>query len=543
MAFRLSTKLVGGFIILALLVLGEGGLGWYGAVVNESFNRQVSTNDGIYKTLLQREIDHLNWANKVGRFQYDETLSSLEVEKDARQCGFGKWYYGEDRKKAETEIPEIRELLARVEDPHSKLHQTAQRLEEVLKKGPEYRTEAAAIYVGETREQLKRVQGLLGEIRPLVKTHTEAIEKAAIQTSYRYKIIIFMGAILGTLLALFLGLGLSRLIVNPLQAMMSGLNAGADQVSSAAHQIASASQTLAEGASEQAAGLEETSSSMEEMAAMTRRNADNARQANALMEKTVQVVTEADQSMQDLTRSMAGISKSGEDTGKIIKTIDQIAFQTNLLALNAAVEAARAGGAGAGFAVVADEVRNLALRAAAAAKDTSLLIEDTVKKVREGSGLVAKTNTAFLQVSGESQRVAQLVAEISAASREQSQGIDQINRAVLEMDQVIQRTAGNAEESASASEELSAQAVEMRRHVLDLKQLIEGSRDGSGNSSPTAAPGWEDYGTAVRAARPKAVPNRLSGNFQTPKALPEGRNRFGSPRQVIPLDEEDFRDF
>ena len=542
MNMKLSAKLLGGFILMALLVFGEGLLGWYGAVLREGQVKQVNAAEGIYKTLLQREIDHLNWAKKVSQFQSDEKVTSLGVEKDDHQCGFGKWYYGEERKAAEKGIPQIKELLAKVEDPHSKLHQTAQKLEDSLAKGKEYRAEASAIYTGETMVQLKRVQDLLGEIRPLVKAHTEEIEKAADRAGTRIKTIIWIGAILGAVLALALGWLLSRSIVKPLRALMTGLNRGADQVSSAAQQVAQSSQSLAEGASEQAAGLEETSSSMEEMAAMTKQNADNARQANALMEKTVQVVSEADRSMQELTHSMTGISKAGEETGKIIKTIDEIAFQTNLLALNAAVEAARAGEAGAGFAVVADEVRNLALRAAEAAKGTSALIEETVKQVRLGSELVDKTDSAFQQVSAESKRAATLVAEITAASQEQSQGIEQINKAMMEMDRVIQQNAANAEESASASEEMSAQAVAMRRGMLDLQNLIEGSRNGTGEGAEEKgrpAPGtarsmvrFERPGTALGEKRPDGA-----GTF------PERKSLRSDSAKLIPFEDEDFRDF
>ena len=179
--------------------------------------------------------------------------------------------------------------------------------------------------------------------------------------------------------------------------------------------------------------------------------------------------------MTELTTFMQEISKASDETQKVVKTIDEIAFQTNLLALNAAVEAARAGEAGAGFAVVAEEVRNLALRSADAAKNTAVQIEGTVKKIKSGSELVARTNDAFGKVAESSSKVGELVAEIAAASNEQAQGIDQTNIAVADMDKVVQQNAANAEESASASEELRAQAEEMTVMVGNLTALVGGS--------------------------------------------------------------------
>lgn len=210
------------------------------------------------------------------------------------------------------------------------------------------------------------------------------------------------------------------------------------------------SQLLSEAASEQASSIEETSASLEELASMTKMNTENTNQANSLMTTTKGVIQQANHSMTDLTKSMGEIAQAGEQTQKIVKTIDEIAFQTNLLALNAAVEAARAGEVGAGFAVVADEVRNLAKRAAEAAKNTSNLMADIVKKIRAGGELVTVTNTAFQQVSSGSDKVVNLIGEIVSASQEQSQGIDQINQAIAQMNGVTQQNAASAEELAAA---------------------------------------------------------------------------------------------
>ena len=276
---------------------------------------------------------------------------------------------------------------------------------------------------------------------------------------------------------------ISNKLTKPVNRVIESLKEAANQVVTASGQIASSSQTLAEGASQQAASIEETSSSLEEMSSMTKLNADNTHQADGLMKRANEVIAEANDSMNHLRGSMEQISKASEETSKIIRTIDEIAFQTNLLALNAAVEAARAGEAGAGFAVVADEVRNLAMRAAEAAKSTSGLIEGTVKRIKEGSELVRRTNDAFAEVAKSADSVGKLLAEIAAASTEQAQGIEQLNKAVGEMDKVVQQNAANAEESAGASEEMNAQASDIGKVVQDLIVLVRGTKGGDQSSS------------------------------------------------------------
>lgn len=315
-----------------------------------------------------------------------------------------------------------------------------------------------------------------------------------------------------------------RSIVTPINNIVRLLNESAEQVTSASGEISSSSQSLAEGASEQAASIEETSSSLEEMSSMTKQNADNANQADNLMKAANQVVSQAESAMTKLNDSMVEIAKASEETSKIIKTIDEIAFQTNLLALNAAVEAARAGEAGAGFAVVADEVRNLAMRAAEAAKNTAALIESTVTKVGGGSELVGTTNDAFAQVADSARQVGELVAEIAVASNEQAKGIEQVNKAVTEMDTVTQQNAANAEESASAAGQMSAQAAQMKVAVGQLIALISGS----GNK-------YVEHAHTTTASRTPARQPTVRPAAQPKKEL--------RPEQIIPMDDGDFTDF
>lgn len=269
---------------------------------------------------------------------------------------------------------------------------------------------------------------------------------------------------------------LTRSVSNPIARIVEGLDGGSKEVENAASQVSQSSQQVAEGASEQASGVEETSASLQEFVTMTNQNADNASQANKLMDEAGAIVAEARELMAELTRRMGEISHSSNDTQRIIKTIDEIAFQTNILALNAAVEAARAGEAGAGFAVVADEVRSLAMRAAEASGNTAELIESSVEKIQRGNEIVEHTGKSFLKISDSAERVKEFIEQIAQASAEQRNGLNQINSAVSQMDQVTQQNASNAEESASAAEEMSSQSKMMREFVSELRKIVFGSR-------------------------------------------------------------------
>jgi hypothetical protein len=258
-----------------------------------------------------------------------------------------------------------------------------------------------------------------------------------------------------------------------------------EQIHSATVQVAAASQSLAEGATEQAAGLEETSSSLEEMSSMTKQNADNAQGANTLATQARQAAGTGSESMSRMNAAILEIQKGSDETAKIVKVIDEIAFQTNLLALNAAVEAARAGEAGKGFAVVAEEVRNLAMRSAEAAKNTARMIEESVKNAQNGVDIANEVSKVFQEIVQSVGKTTDLVREIADASQEQAKGIDQVNTAVAQMDKVTQQNAANAEESASASEELSTQAESMNEVVMELAGLVGGA---SRHDRPEPAP-------------------------------------------------------
>ncbi|MEN8256407.1 MAG: methyl-accepting chemotaxis protein [Thermodesulfobacteriota bacterium] len=245
-----------------------------------------------------------------------------------------------------------------------------------------------------------------------------------------------------------------------LHEMSDSLNSAINSLNDSIKTNTAISQGLSDAASGQAAALEETSSSLEEVNAMTKQNSENTGTAHLMVKQTGQGVSRAADSMDKITRAMDGISTSSQETSKIIRTIDEIAFQTNLLALNAAVEAARAGEAGAGFAVVAEEVRNLAMRSAEAAKSTAELLEDTISKVGDGSKLVTEAQEEFSAVAADMDKVSNIIDEITTASDEQALGVEQINRAIHELDSGIQDTAENARNLATSMSQFKVSGID-----------------------------------------------------------------------------------
>jgi methyl-accepting chemotaxis protein len=270
---------------------------------------------------------------------------------------------------------------------------------------------------------------------------------------------------------------ITRGITKPLRKVIVGLRSGYTNVSKASQEITTSNLSVAESSARQAASLEETAASMEQMSAVIQSNAENASQADGLMRKTKDIVGTADQSLTSLKSAMDQIVQASDETAKIVKTIDEIAFQTNLLALNAAVEAARAGEAGAGFAVVADEVRSLAMRAAEAAKTTTDLIENNLQNINSGAKLLQNTEDSFGQLRQSAEKTSSLINEIAVSSREQAEGIEQVNQALNEMDQDTQRTAAMAQESSGAAEELTAEERLMEQYVEDLVKLVGTGRN------------------------------------------------------------------
>ena len=264
-------------------------------------------------------------------------------------------------------------------------------------------------------------------------------------------------------------------LVNPISQVIEGLAAVRSEVESASDEVSAAGMELTERSSKQASAIEETSASLEQMDSMTKQNAQNVIHANKLMIETSHIVKDAAASIDKLTNSIGRLSKTSEETRKIIKTIEEIAFQTNLLALNAAVEAARAGEAGAGFAVVAEEIRNLAMRSSEAARNTAAMIEASIQETKKEIDLVYKTNDAFTNLSEGSRKVGELLGEVATSSQEQADGIGQIATAMSEIDRVTQENTASVGRTTSVIDEMRNQTDRMKEFISELVALV-GSR-------------------------------------------------------------------
>ena len=329
-----------------------------------------------------------------------------------------------------------------------------------------------------------------------------------------------------------LGRAFSAMVSN-LSGLVSQAYSAADSIATASTEVATGTDDLAQRTEEQASSLEQTAASMEEMTSTVKQNADNARQANGLAMQARDVAEKGGIVVGQAVGAMEEINRASKRIADIISVIDEIAFQTNLLALNAAVEAARVGEQGRGFAVVAAEVRNLAGRSATAAKEIKTLVQDSVQKVQEGSALVNGSGKTLDEIVGAVKKVADIIAEISAASQEQTAGIEQVNKAIIQMDQITQQNAALVEQTAAASQAMTEQASQLQS-VVGQFQLERGHL-----SASPAAPSMPPRGAAPRPAAGRATMGRPTALASRPAA--------SAPRRMASMPtkraDDDFEEF
>jgi|GEM_PF-561027 len=740
---RIEGKFVIGFgsIILLLAALSIVSIMNIQQIVSNA--EMVIDGNKLKSEIIQREVDHLNWATDLSNYITDDNIVELTVQKDPTLCGFGKWYYGEGRIEAEKLVPQLASVLRDIEAHHTKLHESAATIEEhyttidaslgnflrekkvdhliwkgmlldyitdddvnklTIQKDPakcdlglwlysnniteliaehselnslyrdiipvheslhqsataienlmEIEGKSAAlehyhgnteiyaeetlsiindfiswhdgemqdmaqsrnIFATETVLALSSVQGKLREVIDLTNNNimTDDIMLASGQSASATLLIISIIIGISAILIAFI---LASTIIRPiikcvnfaeqistgdleasldivqkdqigalcdslrkvlqgfrekaeivgyfadgdlraevstlsekdglgisLQRMKTDLNlligqivTAVDQISSGAEQIAQASQNLSEGAASQASSTEEVSVMVNQISGQAAQNSENSAQARGISEKATLDAEKGNKNMAEVVELMEKINGGADDTKKIVKIIDDIAFQINLLALNANVEAARAGKYGKGFAVVADEVRNLAVKSAQAAKETSEKVEESIKNIKNGSEAVKISATQLGEIVNGSQKVSEILEEIAAASKSQDDGISQATSGLDQIDKITQENTGSAEETAAASEELSSQSLQLKGLVDRFK--LENSAIHNG---PVKSIGFNNN-------RTKATGNSYANNAYTAgTTASEKKDSLSTgikpvnPADVISLDDNDFDQF
>lgn len=479
--WTLDKRIAAGFSSVLIVLMGLAAFAFH--ATQQSEHRFVDFTGSIERTNVATEIalNFLSMEIAVRDYQIKAAKAELRKYTTLRKDTLGLL------KEARTKFPEAdrQELLGGISTWFDRQFESFKELSQLDRTA---NPDRAAELIESIRKASDRIQDNLNELQS-TQLSAQAKEVPVVTTQFYQTRRLVLGIGVGALaLGVVIAIGIARSITRTLRGVADAVSHSAAENSGASRRVSTASQALAGDAERQGSAIESTTHSLKEVAAMTHRNAQSAQQARQFSSTTRSVAEGGSRKMREMQQAMQAIKASSDDIGKIIKSIDEIAFQTNLLALNASVEAARAGEAGAGFAVVASEVRSLAQRSAQAARETSLKVGDAITKANQGVALAGDVAVVFGEIVEKAKGVDAVVTEITDASTKQSQGIDQVASSVAELDRLTQANLHNVEETSEAVTLLQKQSQGLADTIVSLRTLVGASQPLGASPTEAEAP-------------------------------------------------------
>jgi len=530
---KLSQRLAAGFGLVLILTLIVSVITFFGLSRIAHNAGNLKTYDTLSEEIVQREVDHLSWVNNLRASLMDNKSTKVNVEIDPHKCKFGKWYYGDDKQKAEAMLSSLKEPLNSIEDPHKRLHESANKIEEALQRGD--RGKSYEIFSAETVPALNKVREDLKSIVELSKQGAAEADKTMKASTKTIRITVLAISIGGIFMGIFMTVLITRSITKPLNEaviltnkvsegdLTVNLEAGSSNeigqlitslknmteklkkligdITSASNNIASASQELSASSEQMSKGVTEQSGRATQIATATNemsqtvvdvaKNASTiassatetakvAKEGEDIVEKSVQEVKAIADTVNDSAKVMAALGERSKQIGDIVNVIKDIADQTNLLALNAAIEAARAGEQGRGFAVVADEVRKLAERTAKATSEIGDMIgaiqeemEKAVTSMENGTKRV-EVGVEFSAKAGEALRViVGSVSELQSMVQQIATSTEEMSTASEQISGDIEMISNVSKETAVSSNQVSQSSSDLARLATSLQEVVK----------------------------------------------------------------------
>ncbi len=471
---KLSSKLIGGFLVMAAIVFLGGLVGFSGMSIVDGHLRdvvdvrvpetyQLSVIADQQQNILALEQGLLIPEIISNTTEKEQRLKSIEESWNRADAA---WKQYDQLPRTEGTAQARRELAT----AWAAWHRADREFVGLIKDGK--REEAQKIMSVQIEESSGLCRRLLRDVSDTAVTLARQAGQSGMAQGVTLTTIALSGTVIGIILAVVFGIYFIRSITRPIHHVIENLTQTAEQFAEAAGQIAQSSNHLAEGTSRQASAVEETYCVIEELKMSNATYTENIEKVKNLLPKSQTDGYAAFELMKSARKAMKGIKQTSEETSKIVQTIEKIAFQTNLLALNASVEAARAGDAGGGFAVVSDDIRGLGASSTQAAKTSIALIEKTVNIASSGNDFIGVSIKKFIDYGSSSTNIATFTADATDEAKKQMEGFDKINALIEAISKSAQTNAAGAEESSSVAEETTAQAMSVKSVVDELAQVV-----------------------------------------------------------------------